>query len=398
MQVLNTIATGNAMNVKKIIYQGRVCAVKILKRSQETDRLILKEIKIHRSLSHQNITRFITDFGNQIQHYIIMDYGKYCLRNLIVPNIGMSPVVAHMLFVQLIAGVKYLHSRRICHRDIKPENILISNDGTVNITDFGHSTFFYYKEHRRLKSRAGTYSFMAPEIFDGSYDGELCDIWSCGITLVNMLSGELPWEVATSSDEVYQRFVRKGMGDIELFKEIRESTRGLIKKMLSKERDRCGLSGVISDGWFRQENSLLGENGRCIDSSFLLGIEETPIDLYYTQPDMIKGNKCFIGSSLPVNCADKPEIYRLHVGGKAEFIVVTIKEVLRSMVVQCEVLGQSIVFSTTDTKRNKLSGEIVVQELKDSCFVTIKKNKGDLLEFKKFVKYIRLNFCDNKEK
>ncbi|KAI4292746.1 serine/threonine-protein kinase CHEK1 [Pancytospora philotis] len=390
MKLLDTIADGDCAKVKKIVVEGALHAVKIFDRKRCTEQQIQKEVKIHRSLKHRNIIAYVRDFADPDTHCLVMEYGQYSVRSLIVPGMGMRAALAHMLFVQLVAAARYLHSRRICHRDIKPENILVTAAGAVKLTDFGQSTLFFYKEPRRLKSIAGSYSFMAPEVLRQDYDGALCDVWSCGMTLLNMLSGQMPWERASMCDRDY-RLYRQGAQCAAAFAEVREQTMVLLKGMLSEEQGRYTLKEIEADAWFRQSSSLLNEKGECLDTSFLAGAAENCIDLHFTQPDRLRASKAFVDASQPIHKADLQGMYRLYADGRLGEVLCALKDVLAGMVVPCDVAENSIAFATIDSRRNRLSGEIVVQGLAEHCFVTIVKTTGDFLEFKKLVACIRDN-------
>lgn len=392
MEIQCTLANGTEAKVKRAVYNGRVCAVKILYKSHCTPQHIEKEVRLHKSLNHANIIRYLCDFPDNDSHCIIMEYGRFCLRSLIVADIGIRPVVAHMLFVQLISAVKYLHSKGICHRDIKPDNILVTADGNAKLSDFGQSTLFFYKERRRLRSIAGSYAFMAPEVLRGDYDGPLCDVWSCGITLLDMLAGRLAWERAAGDDEKYVAFRQLRYHHYCPFDRVRDQTLALIKRMLAPERKRCGIEEIERDPWVMQRNTLINARNECTDASYLDGAVENITELHYSQPDQLRNNLRFADWSQPVQNGDLPIIYRLYIGGLADAAIRSIRDALEGMVVPCDVGTNTVVFSTTDTKRNRLCGEIFVQELNGNCFVTVRRTKGDLLEFKKFVTCFNENF------
>ena len=90
-------------------------------------------------------------------------------------------------------GVKYLHDNNIVHRDLKPENVMISDDQTIKIIDFGLGR--YYGENQKLGTSCGSPCYAAPEMVSGNkYVPAQVDIWSSGIILYGMLCGCLPFE------------------------------------------------------------------------------------------------------------------------------------------------------------------------------------------------------------
>ncbi|XP_055940034.1 serine/threonine-protein kinase Chk1-like [Argiope bruennichi] len=161
---------------------------------------IQKEVFIHRRLNHENIIKY---FGHREEgpiHYIFLEYAAGGeLFDRIEPDVGMPHPKAQKYFLQIIKGVEYLHSVGVTHRDLKPENILLDEHDNVKISDFGLATIFRHKGIERiLQNRCGTLPYVAPEVFFRKYKAEPADVWSCGILLVVMLAGELPWNEATS--------------------------------------------------------------------------------------------------------------------------------------------------------------------------------------------------------
>ncbi|GFT08256.1 hypothetical protein NPIL_413621 [Nephila pilipes] len=161
---------------------------------------IQKEIFIHRRLRHENVIRYYGHREEGPLHYIFLEYASGGeLFDRIEPDVGMPHLKAQKYFLQIVKGVEYLHSIGVTHRDLKPENILLDDDDNVKISDFGMATVFRHKGTERiLENRCGTLPYVAPEVFFKKYKAEPADIWSCGILLVVMLAGELPWDEATN--------------------------------------------------------------------------------------------------------------------------------------------------------------------------------------------------------
>lgn len=98
---------------------------------------------------------------------------------------------------QVLNGLNYLHNHKIIHRDIKPSNLLVKNGMEVKIADFGVSKIMY-RTLDACNSYVGTCAYMSPERFDpdtygGNYNGYAADIWSLGLTLLELYLGYFPF-------------------------------------------------------------------------------------------------------------------------------------------------------------------------------------------------------------
>lgn len=113
------------------------------------------------------------------------------LSDLLKKTGKLLPEKAVEIAIGITAGLEFLHSRRIIHRDIKPANILLQGE-TPRLADFGISHALQTSVASRSANIKGTFSYMAPETFDGKRN-EQTDIWAVGVVLYQMLMGELPF-------------------------------------------------------------------------------------------------------------------------------------------------------------------------------------------------------------
>ena len=116
------------------------------------------------------------------------------LFNYIVKKKRLGDKEACRFFHQILSGVEYLHSIKICHRDLKPENLLLDENMNIKIVDFGLSNT-YKKPTDQLKTACGSPCYASPEMIAGKkYIGLDTDLWSLGVITYAMTVGYLPFE------------------------------------------------------------------------------------------------------------------------------------------------------------------------------------------------------------
>ena len=177
---------------------NREVAVKVLRGELSNDPVALlrfqREANASTALSHPNIVD-IYDFGEENgYHYIVMEYvrGKD-LKQLIAQRGALCKEEAVAIMKQLVSAVAEAHRRNIIHRDIKPQNVLIKDDGTLKVVDFGIALAQDALQLTQSDSVMGSVHYLAPEVARGEAATRQSDIYSLGIVFYELLSGEVPF-------------------------------------------------------------------------------------------------------------------------------------------------------------------------------------------------------------
>ena len=152
-------------------------------------------------------------------------------------------------------GIEYLHRKGVSHRDIKPENLLLDENDVLKISDFGMATVFRHQgKERLLERRCGTMPYIAPEVLcKTQYNAEPADLWSCGVVLVAMLTGELPWDKPTSDQREFNSW-KDGKYDEDPWKKIDNLPLSLLRKILNPTPSRrYKLDQSINHIWSKKK-------------------------------------------------------------------------------------------------------------------------------------------------
>lgn len=257
--VVQTLGEGAFGEVKLLINKdtGEAVAMKMVDLVKHPDAgdAVRKEICLHRMLKHANIIKFYGSRRENSMQYMFLEYAAGGeLFDRIEPDVGMPPHQAQKYFKELINGVEYLHGRGVTHRDLKPENLLLDENDHLKITDFGMATLFRHNgSERELDRRCGTKPYMAPEVLLRPYNAEPADVWSCGVILVALLAGELPWDEPTFSCPEYTAWKDR---DCRLFTttpwtKVDNLALSLLRKILNTvPRHRATVSQVKTHQWF----------------------------------------------------------------------------------------------------------------------------------------------------
>ncbi|XP_034193551.1 serine/threonine-protein kinase grp isoform X1 [Osmia lignaria lignaria] len=253
----HTLGEGAYGEVKLVINKssGEAVAMKMIDLAKHPDarQTVKKETTIHRTLSNPNIIQYFGKRSEPSMEYIFLEYASGGeLFDRIEPDVGMPVWEAQKYFKQLISAVEYLHSKGIAHRDLKPENLLLDENDNLKVSDFGLATIYRFRgKERCLEKRCGTLPYVAPEVLLHPYHAEPADIWSCGIILVALLAGELPWDQSLAECPEYMAWRDGKYMSLTPWKKLDNSSLSLIKNILIHSPSaRCTIKDIKQHRWF----------------------------------------------------------------------------------------------------------------------------------------------------
>ena len=210
---------------------------------------VKREISILKKMDHRNIIKLFYALDEKRQIFLIMEYiGHMSLHAYLKTKSGrkLEEREAKKLFFQIVQALNYCHSKNIVHRDIKLENILLDENLTIKVIDFGFSIVM--PSTKKLNIFCGTPSYMAPEIVNKlMYNGHATDVWALGILLYVLLHGCFPFKGVDDKD-LFRR-IGKGKFDVNesLSKECRTLLHGILKVNPS---ERINTNQILQSPWF----------------------------------------------------------------------------------------------------------------------------------------------------
>jgi serine/threonine-protein kinase len=155
------------------------------------------EASIASGLRHPHIVGVYDSGGWDGVPYIAMEYVAGCsLKSRIREAAPLAPARAIDLTVQLLHGVRYVHARGIIHRDLKPDNAIVATDGRLKLTDFGVARG-HGDDMTQTGLLIGTVQYLSPEQIEGEHASVGSDLYSIGVTLYELLTGQVPFTADT---------------------------------------------------------------------------------------------------------------------------------------------------------------------------------------------------------
>lgn len=275
--LLEEIGSGNTSKVfmgMNSVTKEQV-AVKVFFDSQLALTAMENEVAIHQALCHENIINLIESFQsvelisskgdvNVVSALVMELAGAGSFFELVQNRRYFSEKIVRSYFSQLLDALEHIHKNQIAHRDIKLENILLDHEYSIKIADFGYSCKMNSREP--FDTVVGTAEYFAPEIHEGfPHYGDHADLFAAGVILFVAMAGHMPFEMASSTDDLYnllltrnyksfwsfhERLVQESDEKVSLSKDFKD----LVTKMLDENpRNRLKIDEIRSHPWMKGE-------------------------------------------------------------------------------------------------------------------------------------------------
>ena len=264
-------ATANVYLVKEE-NNPTVYAAKVLKKSSH---LFDQEIGILNTLKESNIHNIVNiissgeglivrrDRPQKTSQYLVLEYAsKGELFNYIYYGSGLRERYSKVIFAKILKGVQGCHNAGICHRDLKMQNILLDENFSPKICDFGFAT----QNNNHLTEFLGTRNYAAPEILRNKpYDGFKADIFSLGVVLLILTTCKIGFCEATKYDPYYRLIMTKHIE--KYWNEVGKQIKGMspelkdlfIKMVAFKPNDRPNIEEILNSPWMKEIRDLNDE-------------------------------------------------------------------------------------------------------------------------------------------
>jgi serine/threonine-protein kinase len=206
--------------------------------TEQTVKRFVRELRYSRRITHENVIR-IYDFLTFGQSYAIsMEYfDSHALAAYLQGEVRIAPRTSLKLLQSICSGMQAAHQADVIHRDLKPANVLVNREGMLKVVDFGLAAAADYEDSRVTRSGAmvGTPAYMSPEQIRGEELDARTDIYSLGIIMYEMFTGQQPYRGKDTVSVIYQHIQGNFTPPSEVNPEIAPAVEAIILKAMSMD-------------------------------------------------------------------------------------------------------------------------------------------------------------------
>lgn len=375
----------------KVIDKEKVLKVGLIEQTK-------REISVMGMVKHPNIVQLFEVMATKTKIYFAMEYAKGGELFDKVAKGRLKEDVARKYFQQLILAVDFCHSRGVYHRDLKPENLLLDEYGNLKVTDFGLSA---HASCTRLDglfhTTCGTPAYVAPEVISRrGYDGAKADIWSCGVILYVLLTGQLPF----NDSNIMQMYKKISKAEYKCPSSLPPEVRRLLKRILDPNPvTRISTKKIMENPWFRRGLDTKQMNSNVEKETETPSVNADQPLFEPKKPDFSKVSSFnafdiislstgFDLSGLFIENDQRDEV-KFTSNKSASDIISKMEQIATSLKMEVGMKkGGQLKFKKPSEGRNgPLSIDVEIFEITSSFhLVEIKKSCGDALEYQKIMK------------
>lgn len=246
--------------------------------SEDSQTRFVREVNLIKQMDHPFISKLFEVIKTPKYTYLVMEYAENGSILTYVNSHGRLPEKqARRYFSQLISALEYLHDEKlVAHRDLKAENVLLDRNLNIRLIDFGLSNSFT-EEAPELTTACGSPAYASPEMVRGQPYTKAADVWSSGVLLYAMVTGQLPFD-----DENMQRLLQKiAFTEPQYPAYLSPQLVDLLRKVMMKNPDaRATIAKIKSHPWFSQSeySQLLQLQFSTDDQWLVAGVDREIVD------------------------------------------------------------------------------------------------------------------------